>query len=242
MDAAGDLFGTVFAGGPSNAGGVFEITKTGGSYSSTPTLITPSNNYPTGNLIADASGDLFGVTTGPSNLGTVFEIIKTGSSYSSTPTTLVSFNSADGARPTGVIMDAAGDLFGTTSTGGAFGDGAVFEITKTGSTYSSTPTVLASFNGTDGATRSESGDGCRRQSVRSDVGRRRQQCRNVVRNHQIRWHLQQHADGSGLVRLCTAESLQGSLIMDAAGDLFGTTAFGGSSSDGRSVRDCQEWR
>ena len=72
--------------------------------------------------------------------------------------TLVSFNyfgSSDaGANPKGgLIADANGDLFGTTSDGGVgrriYG-GTVFEIVKTSTGYASTPTTLVSFNGLDG--------------------------------------------------------------------------------------------
>jgi uncharacterized repeat protein (TIGR03803 family) len=42
-------------------------------------------------------------------------------------------------------------LFGTTAYGGANNLGTVFEIEKTASGYSSTPTILVSFNGTNGA-------------------------------------------------------------------------------------------
>ena len=59
----------------------------------------------------------------------MFEIAKTAHGYASTPTTLVFFN----ADPTGsLIADAHGDLFGTTTDGGANGDGTVFEITGSG--------------------------------------------------------------------------------------------------------------
>ena len=68
----------------------------------------------------------------------------------STLNTLASFNGTDGESPSGSLTtDAAGDLFGTTTEGGTNNDGAVFEIAKTGNTYSA-PTILASFNGTDG--------------------------------------------------------------------------------------------
>jgi uncharacterized repeat protein (TIGR03803 family) len=50
----------------------------------------------------------------------------------------------------GLIIDANGDLFGTTSEGGEFGDGTVFEIAKTASGYASTPTTLVSFDYADG--------------------------------------------------------------------------------------------
>jgi uncharacterized repeat protein (TIGR03803 family) len=58
-------------------------------------------------------------------------------------TTLVSFNGRDGAGPNGgLIADAHGDLFGTTSQGGANGAGTVFKIAKTAHGYASTPRQL----------------------------------------------------------------------------------------------------
>ena len=52
--------------------------------------------------------------------------------YASTPTTLVSFNGSNGYDPVALIADADGDLFGTTSVGGMYGEGNVFEITASG--------------------------------------------------------------------------------------------------------------
>ncbi len=103
-------------------------------------------------LIADAKGDLFGTTTegGANGDGTVFELVKTASGY--TEQVLHSFSyPTDGAIPQGgLIADANGDLFGTTSTGGAYGGpfGTVFELVKTGSGY--TEKILHSFSGADG--------------------------------------------------------------------------------------------
>jgi hypothetical protein len=96
-----------------------------------------NGTFPSSTLIADAHGDLFGTTVlggagTPAHVpgsdqgilqgdGTVFEIAKTAHGYASTPTTLVSFSGADGNRPFGsLIADAHGDLFGTTTVGGAF--------------------------------------------------------------------------------------------------------------------------
>ena len=107
-----------------------------------------------GDLIADSQGDLFGTTEagGANDDGTVFEIKKTAAGYASAPTTLVSFNNADGSFPAGgLIADSHGDLFGTTSGGGANDDGTVFEITKTAAGYASAPTTLVSFDGANGA-------------------------------------------------------------------------------------------
>ena len=84
-----------------------------------------------GTLTIDSKGDIFGTTIsgGASDDGTVFEIEKTASGYASTPTTLASFTPADGkltlSRPKTLIVDANGDLFGTTdpSTAESWGRG-----------------------------------------------------------------------------------------------------------------------
>ena len=156
-DAAGDLFGTTAGGGANGDGSVFEIVKTSAGYGSTATTLISFNGAngqgPQASLIADAAGDLFGTTTsgGANGDGTVFELVKTAAGYASTPTILVSFNGANGNGPSGkLVADAAGNLFGTTQVGGVNNDGTVFEITKTSAGYASTPSVLASFNFTNG--------------------------------------------------------------------------------------------
>ena len=140
----------------------FAITSIapGPSYAATPSLTTlvtfngTDGGQPWAGLIADASGNLFGTTTGGGayNDGTVFEIVKTADGYASTPTTLVTFNGTDGSYPqAGLIADASGNLFGTTTGGGASGYGTVFEIVKTADGYASTPITLVSFNGNNGS-------------------------------------------------------------------------------------------
>ena len=146
VDASGNLFGTTLSGGANNAGTVFEIKKTGGVYASAPTVltsfasgITPSGS---GNLVEDAAGDLFGSTT-----SSVFEVQKTGANYA-TPVSLVPF--PVGTQIGTLTIDANGDIFGTTITGGASDDGTVFEIVKTSTGYASAPITLASFTPADG--------------------------------------------------------------------------------------------
>ena len=107
-------------------------------------------------LIADGSGNLFGTTNagGASGDGTVFEITKTAGVYASTPTTLYAFTGGtDGANPVGgLIAEGSGNLLGSTSKGGLYGYGTLYELAKTaGGAYVSTPTTLVSFNNTDGA-------------------------------------------------------------------------------------------
>ena len=160
-DSNGDLFGTTFEGGANDDGTVFEIAKAATGYANTPTTLVSftgdgvDGSNPEGSLIADSNGDLFGVTVtggGANDDGTVYEIKKTATGYASTPTTLVSFNGTNGAAPSvGLIADANGDLFGTTSRGGANDDGTVFEIKKTAAGYAIAPITLVNFSGVNGS-------------------------------------------------------------------------------------------
>jgi hypothetical protein len=64
--------------------------------------------------------------------------------------TLVNFNISQYQPYSTLITDANGDLFGVTN-GGGINDGTVFEVAKTATGYASTPIILASFDGTNGA-------------------------------------------------------------------------------------------
>ncbi len=126
----------------------------------TPTLTTLVSFYggngagPSGGLIADAQGNLFGTTAlgGAKSMGTVFEILKTRNGYDTSPTVLVDFDGNNGSEPSAALVaDAKGNLFGTTVSGGASNFGTVFEIVKTRNGYASTPTILFSFDVVHGA-------------------------------------------------------------------------------------------
>ena len=147
-DSGGNLFGTTSAGGTSGDGTVFEVVAGSGTITTLATFNGPNGNQPLAGLIEDSHGNLFGTTAygGLFGDGTVFELA-TGSSII---TTLASFqNGANGAFPlAGLIEDSSGNLFGTAQSGGATGDGTVFEL----ATGSSITTTLASFHGAHGTT------------------------------------------------------------------------------------------
>ena len=112
-----------------------EIAKTNTGYTSTPITLVSFNGsngeFPQTTLIADAAGDLLGMTT-----DTVFEFVNNGNgSY-----TLTTLANGIGAYNGGLLADAAGDLFGCATDAGT-----VFEITKTGTGYAASPTILASL-------------------------------------------------------------------------------------------------
>lgn len=154
QNAKGDFFGTTTAGGAAGQGTVFRVkgkkevvlySFAGGT----------DGADPQAGLVMDAAGNLYGTTSagGASGNGTVFELVAPAEKNGTwTETVLYSFGTGtDGAAPIGgVTLDAAGNLYGTTSLGGANGYGTVFELTP-GAQWSET--ILHSFqNGDDGAT------------------------------------------------------------------------------------------
>jgi len=112
--------------------------------------------HPQAPLIADAGGNLYGAAleggdaSCSAGCGTVFQLAPPATRGGAwTKTTLYQFKGADGAGPeAGLILDKAGNLYGTTVSGGALGDGTVFELsppTISGGAW--TQTVLYSFKG-----------------------------------------------------------------------------------------------
>lgn len=138
IDGSGNLFGTTYDGGVHNAGTVFELAKTGPGYTfSTLASFATSNGYVDGGLIQDAAGNLFGTTLGNvlngggANKGMVFELAKSTTGYELD--TLVTFDGTNGASPySGLLVDTFGDLYGTTSAGGASDKGMVFKVSGSG--------------------------------------------------------------------------------------------------------------
>jgi len=164
FDAAGNLYGAAAEGGAYGYGMIFQLTPgAGGTW--TETVLHNFNQdgtdgiFPNGGLIFDArgTGNLYGTTLegGAKRFGTVFQLTP-GTDGTWTETILYNFSGSDGsdgAEPRdGLIFDGAGNLYGTTSVGGATGQdcnglgcGAVFQLAPgAGGTW--TETVLFSFN------------------------------------------------------------------------------------------------
>lgn len=135
-DSAGNLYGTTFSGGANSYyGTVFKISAAGTEsiVHSFTALVTGDGGSPLAGLVMDNAGNLYGTTYvgGTNNDGTVFKIDATG-----TESVLFSFpiGTNDNANPrASLIMDSAGNLYGTTVFGGANNGGTVFRISATGS-------------------------------------------------------------------------------------------------------------
>lgn len=238
LDSSGNLYGTT-TGGPSNgAGTVFELQRGQKGSLLFKNLYAfngvPDGSAPSGPLVVDTAGNLYGTTTtgGTSNTGTVFELSPTGSG-SWIETVLYSFLSSGGTDPAnGVILGSTGNLYGTTvSSGGTCGCeyGTVFELTR-GDSGTWTKTTLHSFTSGDGHSPEglvfdaagnlygvtfvggSSNDGTVFELSPSSGG--------VWTETQL--HVFSGADGAGPV---------GSLIFDSSGNLYGTSGYGGSGNN-----------
>ncbi len=174
-DAFGNLYGTTEFGGTAGGfGTVFKLDPKGKLTLLHSFAGTPDGENPFAGLVADSAGNGYGTTRyggTAGGFGTVFKLDRTGRF-----SVLYSFaGNPDGENPLGpVIVDSAGNLYGTTYYGGTFGYGTAFKLDTGGKL-----TELHSFN--------ESPDG----------------------GHPI-----------------------GGLIMDSAGNLYGTTSDGGDLSCG----------
>lgn len=133
FDAGGNLFGTTRGGGTQASGVVFALAPGGAETVlyrfCTQTDCTDGAN-PQAGVTMDASGNLFGATLfgGASDRGVAFEV--SGATFSKLYDFCSLASCADGRSPfASLLIDPAGDLFGTTAGGGGHGDfGAVFEL------------------------------------------------------------------------------------------------------------------
>jgi uncharacterized repeat protein (TIGR03803 family) len=154
IDPAGNLFGTTFSGGLYNLGTAFELSPSGSKFVGSVIWnfgVGTDGTNPNGGLVLDSAGNLYGLTAngGAKNYGRAFELSLGVSGW--TEITQHDFGHfQDGLYPLGTLVwDSAGNLYGTTSSGGTRGYGTVFELTVGSGGWNST--IIHNFTaGNDG--------------------------------------------------------------------------------------------
>ena len=125
FDGAGNLYGATQYGGSGGGGTAFELTPSGGNWTYTVLYSFVGSGGglakgPVGNLVMDSAGSIYGSTAGEGTygFGTIFKLALSGGSW--THTVLHNFtNGLDGGSPrSNIVFDAAGNMYGTASTGG----------------------------------------------------------------------------------------------------------------------------
>lgn len=242
LDHSGNLFGTASGGGAhSNHGAVFELSHGVSGWNET-VLYSFAGGLdgaqPISNLTSDAAGNLYGTTArgGQGDAGTVFEVsLVSGGSW--TESLVYSFqNGRDGSYLTGgVVFDAAGRLYGATNSGGTGGGGTVFELTPTAGGGWSKETIQNFRLGASG--QGSVFGGLVLDATGNLYGTT---CCDGVHGGGSVFELMPLAGGGWQKRLLRAFDGRtgggmpqyGALLLDASGNLFGTTSSGGAHGAG----------
>ncbi|HWY14750.1 MAG TPA: choice-of-anchor tandem repeat GloVer-containing protein [Rhizomicrobium sp.] len=250
-DASGNLYGTTYAGGGTgchNGGGCGTVFKLKPDGTAKVLHVFKGGRgdgaYPMAGLIMDAVGNLYGTTSEGGNAGcdsgygcgTVFKLKPGGKE-----TVLYAFRGgSDGGNPyAGVIMDAKGNLFGTTLQGGmtcppdSYGCGVVFKISPEG-----TETVLYSFcqsqNCPDGAFPT-GGLIAKNDNLYGTASQGGNCVDGIFLGCGVVFRLARDGTETVLYNFRGAADGQGpsaGVVADKAGNFYGTTACGGDCSSG----------
>lgn len=138
LDQSGKLYGTAPLGGSSGWGTVFQLERSGSSWTENTLYDFADGNdgaTPTAGLIFDRSGNLYGATAygGTGGGGTVFQLSPSDGSWIFALLYSLQGQGFDPppGPPASLVMDAAGNLYGTTLSGGEYQAGSVFKLTPT---------------------------------------------------------------------------------------------------------------
>jgi uncharacterized repeat protein (TIGR03803 family) len=219
-DSAGNLYGTTYGGGTAGVGVVYKVDTAGQQtvlYSFTGSA---DGGHPLAGVIRDSAGNLYGTTQygGASGAGTVYKVDTAGHE-----TVLYSFTGVDGSWPnSSLTRDSAGNFYGTTETGGAASAGAVYKVDTFGQ-----ETVLYSFAygsyPEGGVIRDEAGNFYGTEQGDLDTNFGVVYKLDPAGNQTVLYRFTGGADGSGPYA---------GVIRDQAGNLYGTTFYGGPTGRG----------
>lgn len=249
FDSAGNAYGTTVIGGESNCGTVFQLTPgSGGQWQQTVLHSFDcfgEGKNPYGGVTLDSQGNLYGTTAaGGSNgicagdgCGVVYKLSRSGSGW--VETVLYSFgDSPDAAGPGGpVVFNRNGNMVGTTPDGGAFGSGAIYQLSQSNGQW--TETIIHDFTrGNDGAVGSLGG-------LLLDNAGNLYGVTELGGAHQAGTVFRLAPASGGTYTFSTLYAFQGQpdaafpyggLIADSHGNLYGTTYYGGANGAGTVFR------
>jgi uncharacterized repeat protein (TIGR03803 family) len=239
----GRLYGTTPYGGLYYSGTVYELTPHADGKWTEEVLHSfggaTDGSFSWGSVILDKAGNVYGTAeTGGSDLnclgdlgcGIVFELSKVKGQWEEDILHVFPGHGGQGASPAaGLIMDSAGDLFGTTCFGGPYVGGTVFKLSAEKGIWKET--VLKNFNGADGDSLyagvifDDSGNlyGAAMFGGTNNFGLA-YELSATDRGTWVRSILHQFVGGTD------GAKPEGNLVRNSAGELFGTTMSGGASS------------
>lgn len=134
VESGSKLYGLAAASGTNSAGTIFEYDYSTQTVTKKFDFGGTNGSSPNGSLYKASDGNLYGMTTsgGANSAGVIFKYTASTSSFS----TIWSFTSTSGSAPSGnVIQGSNGNLYGFTRTGGANGNGVIFEYNISTSSY-----------------------------------------------------------------------------------------------------------
>ena len=236
-DSAGNLYGTSVQGGIFGGGTVFQVTPAGVHTVLYDFTGGADGGEPYKGVTLDAQGNLYGtaVTGGGGSCeggcGVVYKLSNSGGTW--TQTVIHTFTGSDGSGPgSPVAVDKNGDVFGTTPTGGANGVGVVFQLREDAGTWKFR--VIHTFTGGD-----DGAGGSASPLLVDAAGNLLGVCTVggangfgtvfKISQHQGQWQLttlyafKDSPDGA---------LPYGGLVADKAGNLYGTTYYGGANDLG----------
>ena len=255
LDQKGNLYGTTYLGGSEGAGTVYKLSPHGSSWAFRSLYSlkggADGSGPAFGSLAIGPNHGLFGTTEGGGSFGTAFDVWppKNASSGASLPwqeAVVHDFGiGKDGAQPIGgVVFDSAGNFYGTTSLGGASGNGTIFEVKHSGKKW--IESVIYSFKGGSDAVNPAAGVTLDAESnlygttsfggASGDGAVYKLQPSGSHWKETILYSFQGGNDGQNPV---------GGVVLDKTGDLYGSTFDGGVNGGGtvyKLSRGSKSWK
>jgi uncharacterized repeat protein (TIGR03803 family) len=240
-DGSSPLYGTTSGGGQYNAGVAYQLVHSGSTWPLTVIHNFNSAGEP-GPLLMDSSGNLFGTAAagGLYQGGLMYKLAANTWKQTVLRNFCKEVNCTDGGAPRGrLLMDASGNLFGTTSVGGSNEGGVIFERTSGGLykvihnfAYDSDETPLAGLlmdasgnlfgttfsggsHGDDACSSGNSGGGCGAVFEQTAAGQ-----------HVVLYQF------CGTYHCPDGANPAAGLVMDKNGYLYGSTTLGGNDDFG----------